>query len=58
MMASMVSAQRNSMKYEHSEKFGGYVISRYQGGNDTQDKGFDIRMLRLYVNGPAFGQLS
>ncbi len=58
MMASMVSAQRNSMKYEHSEKFGGYVIGRYQGGNDTQDKGFDIRMLRLYVNGTAFGQLS
>lgn len=58
LVAAVGLAQRNSSKYVHSEKFGGYVIGRYQTGEDTQDKGFDIRMLRLYVNGSAFGQLS
>lgn len=50
-------AQRTLTDIAQSATFGGYIIGRYQGSESaTADKGFDIRMLRLYVNGTMFDQ--
>lgn len=49
-----VTAQVNLKEFATVPKFGGYVIGRYQYTNSessVNDGGFDVRMVRMYVDG-------
>jgi hypothetical protein len=49
------AAQRTLTDIAQSAKFGGYVIGQYTASdNSSADLGFNVRMLRLYVNGTMF----
>jgi hypothetical protein len=49
------TAQRTLTDIAHSAKFGGYIIGQYTGSeNKDADLGFNLRLLRLYVNGTMF----